>query len=313
MADKTKTYRYLFGPVVSRRYGLSLGVDMVVPKTCSFNCLFCQIGETASTTVQPGKLPAVEDIIDELSHWIGGDGKCGVITLAGSGEPTLHGEFGRVLDFVKARARHPTLLLSNGSLFFLESVREQAMSADIVKLSLHAWDQSSFERVTRADSALEFDRIIAGYRKFRDKFRGRIDLEVFVLPGVNDTPARMRRIADLASTFAPDSVFLNTAVRPPADSTVKRAAPEVIKELSLLFGQAAAKPIVIPKASKCPYSDESIISATTRHPTSISQLVKQFDISRHDLIDKLQQMKNKGLIALRRRDSEIFVSPPEQS
>ena len=311
MLNTTNTYKYLFGPVVSRRYGLSLGVDMVMPKTCSFNCLFCQIGETPQTTVRPQDNPPFEAIINEVNCWMNKDGECDIITLAGSGEPTLHSDFGRVLSYVKEHTPYPSLLLSNGSLFFLESIREQALNADIVKLSLHAWDQESFECITRADSSLAFKNIIEGYRAFRQAFNGRIDLEVFVLPGINDNPENMKQVAELASTFAPDSIFLNTAVRPPADSSVKQASQETMDKLTELFGEAAAKPVVRPKATRLSYSDESVVGLTARHPTSINQLAKQFNISHDDLNARLKRLEAEGVISLLTKDSQTFVSQPK--
>lgn len=304
------THKYIFGPVVSRRYGLSLGVDMVMPKSCSFNCLFCQIGETNCTTVTAVEKPPVERIIDELQQWIAADGECDIITLAGSGEPTLHRDFGRVIMYIKEHTPYPSLLLSNGSLFFKDEVRAQAVKASIVKLSLHSWDQSSFERITRADSSLKFSKIIEGYRKFREAFNGRIDLEVFVLPGINDKPEQMKSIAKTAATFFPDSIYLNTAVRPPAEPSVKQADSESIKQLTELFGEAAAKPAVMPKVAKRVYSDDAVIQLTARHPTSINQLARQFDISHDDLTEKLNTLEKNGFISLHSKDSQTFVSSP---
>ena len=310
MKSETDTYKYLFGPVVSRRYGRSLGVDMVMPKTCSFNCVFCQIGETEHTTVIPVDDPPVECIIDELEKWIFKDGECDIITLAGSGEPTLHRNFGQVLNHIREHTPYPSLLLSNGSLFFKEEVRKQALTASIVKLSLHSWDQDSFERITRADSSLVFNKVIEGYRKFRAAFKGRIDLEVFVLPGINDKPEQMKQVAEIASSFSPDSVFLNTAVRPPADSSVIQAEPESIEQLTALFGAAAVKPITMPEVTKRTYSDNAIIQLTARHPTSVNQLEKQFDISHDELMKKLNYLDSQGLISLQTKESRTFVTPP---
>lgn len=306
------TYKHLFGTVISRRYGRSLGVDMVKSKTCSFNCLFCQLGATAQTTVTPRSEPSAAEIISELTRWVSSDEECDIITLAGSGEPTLHSNFGEVLTYIKEHTPYPSLLLSNGSLFFKESVREQALNADIVKLSLHSWDQESFQRITRAESSLKLDQIIRGYRTFRQAYRGRIDLEVFVLPGINDHPEQMRRIARLASTFAPDSIFLNTAVRPPADCSVRQAQEATMRQLTELFGAAATTPVVTPEVSKLTYSDEAVVKLTARHPTSINQLEKQFDISYDDLSQRLKKLESEGVIALLLKDSQTFVSLPKQ-
>lgn len=309
MQNKNDTYKYLFGPVVSRRYGLSLGVDLVLPKTCSFNCIFCQIGETPATTVTRQSKPPFEDILNELRAWCNSGNDADVITLAGSGEPTLHLHFGRVLSYVKDQTPYPSLLLSNGSLFFQEDVRSQATDADIVKLSLHAWDQTSFQRVTRADPTLEFEKIVDGYRRFRDIFEGRIELEVFVVPGINDTPQQMERIAEVAQSFSPDSIFLNSAVRPPAESSVQQVHPAVIDELTALFGRAAEGRECKPDLKKLPYSDDAVVKLTARHPATINQLAKQFNISHESLLMNLKKLENEGSVALQIKEGETFVLP----
>ena len=302
------TSKHLFGPVISRRYGRSLGVDMVPPKSCPLNCIFCQLGATQTTAVMPVDKPDVREIIDEIKCWIDAGGQADIITLAGSGEPTLHRHFGEVLLFIKQKTDFNSLLLSNGALFFKEEVRRQATDADVVKLSLHAWDQTSFERVTRADKRLKFKAIIDGYQKFRGVFNGRIDVEVFVIPGINDTPSQMRRIAAIAQSFAPDSIFLNTAVRPPASAAVQAASPMVIAELTALFGEVATRSPLSTITAQLPYSDEQVIRLTARHPTSINQLAGQFNISEDRLHLELTRMKREGVIAFQELNGEVFIT-----
>lgn len=307
IAKAAKQYEHLFGPVVSRRYGRSLGVDLVRPKTCSFNCIFCQLGDTRETAITPRDDPPAGEILDELSRWLQSGESCDVITLAGSGEPTLHSGFGRILDYIRQHASTPSLLLSNGSLFFREDVRRQALGADIVKLSLHAWDQESFMRITRADRSLDFDSIVNGYRQFRSEFGGRIDLEVFVIPGINDTPGQMRRIASIAESFAPDSVFLNSAVRPPADASVRQVPEQQLKALSQLFGERAREIPAIAFNGGVPYSDDTLLQLVSRHPASINQLAQQFNISHDMLKERLAGLEKQRRLTLQKRDDETFV------
>jgi len=313
MPDKPQTYRYLFGPVASRRYGLSLGVDLAVPKSCSFNCRFCQLGETARTTVQRQELPPVREVLDELESWLQSGGRTDYITVAGSGEPTLHRHFGDILSFIRAATPFRSLLLSNGSLFYLEDVRTQAMAADVVKLSLHSWDQSSFERITRPAPELEFSRIIEGYQRFRAVFAGRIDLEVFVVPGLNDTEPQMAKIAALARTFAPDSIYLNSAVRPPADGSVREAAPELLARLSAIFG-TPARVTASPGAAAVQHcTPAEIVRLIARHPASLSQLAAQFNLPHDAILTVLKELERQQLIRLTLRHGELFATPAEIS
>jgi len=126
-------YRHLFGPVPSRRLGRSLGVDLTPFKTCTLDCIFCQLGHTTNKTLDRKEYVPVVAVEAELETWIKEGGKADYITLSGSGEPTLHTRFGEVLQFVRDQTAIPTALLSNGTLFWLPEVREAARHADIVK------------------------------------------------------------------------------------------------------------------------------------------------------------------------------------
>jgi wyosine [tRNA(Phe)-imidazoG37] synthetase (radical SAM superfamily) len=227
--------KYLFGPVPSRRYGRSLGVDLSILKTCTLNCRFCQLGDTQQLTLDRTDQPPIEAVLGELRHWLTRQEPLDYITASGSGEPTLHLHFGDLFRFVRSETAFRSLLLSNGSLFTLPEVRREAALADVVKVSLNAWDQASFEALVRPHPALRFDAILEGFCAFRQIFSGRLDVEVFVVPGMNDTVAQIDRIAALAKRFSPDDISLNTAVRPTADRTLTACSSEQLAHLATRF------------------------------------------------------------------------------
>jgi len=309
MQTTHKSYKYLFGPITSRRYGLSLGVDLALPKTCSFNCIFCQLGETPQTTIKRTGLPPIKEVINELNAWRDNGGRADFITVAGSGEPTLHKDFGEILRHIHNTTDFRSLLLSNGSLFSIDEVRRQATEADVVKLSLHAWNQDTFQQITRADPGLSFDTIIDGYQKFRELYSGRIDLEVFVVPGINDKPEQMQKIATIARSFNPDSIYLNSAVRPPADSNVKEAPPALIEELSLIFDTPTAHKPTVVKAAGLQYHASTLVELISRHPASLNQLAEQFDMPHNAMRKELDLLKSKHLLKLSLIKGELFALP----
>jgi len=231
--------KYLFGPVPSRRYGRSLGVDLSILKTCTLNCRFCQLGDTQQVTITRSEQPPIEAVLGELRQWLARHEPLDFITASGSGEPTLHLHFGDLFRFVRAETSFRSLLLSNGSLFTLPEVRREAALADVVKVSLNAWDQASFEQIVRPHPSLQFDKILDGYCAFRQLFTGRLDLEVFIIPGVNDKADQIDRIAALAQRFSPDDISLNTAVRPTADRTLTACPSEHMAQLSTRFSSYA--------------------------------------------------------------------------
>jgi wyosine [tRNA(Phe)-imidazoG37] synthetase (radical SAM superfamily) len=301
--------RFLFGPVPSRRYGRSLGVDLAVPKTCTLDCRFCQLGATPQTTVTRSDQPPIEAVLAELGDWLATGQTADFITACGSGEPTLHTRFGDLFRFTRAETPCRSLLLSNGSLFFLPEVRSDAALADVVKVSLHAWDQTSFERVARPHPSLRFDAILDGYRAFRQQFAGRLDLEVFIVPGLNDAPAQAQRIADLAQSFSPDTVTLNTAVRPPADSGVTACPPEQVRALAALFGPAAQESGVEPAIAPAALTEEALTALVSRHPVSLHALAATFRKNDDDMRAFLEPLARRQLLRLFESQGQLFAGP----
>ncbi len=303
------TFKYLFGPVPSRRYGVSLGVDLALPKTCTLNCRFCQLGPTPQATVTRSDTPPMDEIIAELRGWLATAQRADFITASGSGEPTLHTRFGDLFRFVSGETPYRSLLLSNGSLFFLPEVRREAALADVVKVSLHAWDQASFERVARPHASLRFDAILDGYRAFRQQFAGRLDLEVFIIPGINDTPEQAQRIAGIAQSFSPDAITLNTAVRPPADSGVTVCPPEQLHALTALFGPAAQESGAEPATAPVELTEAALIALVSRHPVSLHALAATFHKTEAEMRSFLEPLAHRRLLRLFESRGSFFAGP----
>ncbi|NCC53580.1 MAG: radical SAM protein, partial [Spartobacteria bacterium] len=222
------SYTYLFGPVPSRRFGRSLGVDLLPFKTCTLDCLFCECGHTTAHTTLRKEYVPTQDVLHELDLWLINDGKADVITLAGSGEPTLHTGFGDVLAFLKETTSIPTVLLTNGTLLHLPEVRRAACAASIIKVSLSAWDHPSFITAHHPAGGITFEQLVEGEQQLRREFDGELWMEIFLLPGINDTPEQAEKIAAIAQTIHPDRIHLNTVVRPPAQATLQPVSEQTL-------------------------------------------------------------------------------------
>ena len=304
------TFSHLFGPVPSRRYGRSLGVDLAVPKTCTLNCRFCQLGPTPQTSVNRTDQPPIAEILSELRGWLATGQIADFITACGSGEPTLHTHFGDLFHFVRAETACRSLLLSNGSLFHLPEVRRDAALADVVKISLHAWDQASFEQIARPHPSLRFDAILEGYRAFRQQFSGRLDLEVFIVPGLNDQLDQAQCIACLAQSFSPDTITLNTAVRPPADNSVTACPPERLQAITSLFGPAAQETGAEPATAPVALTEEAITALVSRHPVSLQTLAATFHKPEAEMRAFLEPLARRKRLSLFESNNTLFAGPP---
>jgi len=295
---KKSNYKYLFGPVPSRRLGRSLGVDLTPFKTCTLDCIFCQLGHTTNKTLDRHEYAPVWHVQSELDAWSKEDGKADYITLSGSGEPTLHKRFGDVLKFVHERTPIPSALLSNGTLFWQPAVREAAKRADLVKLSLSAWDQSSFEHINRPHSDLRFARIVEGYRAFRSVFQGTLWLEVFLIGGTNSVLADVEKIASLAETIGPDEIHLNTAVRPPSEDFAFAVPQKEMEALAGLFSPCAKviAEFSSDKSADVVASADTILAMLRRRPCTAQQIAEVFGMHLNEVSKYLGKLSRTGKI-----------------
>ena len=303
-----KKYRYLFGPVPSRRFGRSLGVDLTPYKTCSLDCIFCQLGRTTQKTVVRKEYVPTDVVLSELQEWLNKDGEADYITLSGSGEPTLHSRFGEVLEFIRKNSKIPAVLLSNGTMLNLPEVRDAADRANIVKCSLSAWNQTSYEWVNRPHPQLHFDGLIKGQKDFRKRFKGQFWMEIFLIAGINSIPANVRKIADLAKEIGPDRIQLNTAVRPPSEDYATPLSEKRMEALTDLFHPPAE--IIAefkPKHSNHVRANEdTILSMLERRPCTADQIADAFDMHLNEVSKYLGKLVRTGQIISELKNRDVY-------
>lgn len=305
-------FRHLFGPVPSRRLGLSLGVDLVPPKTCLYDCLFCQISRTLNPTLNRAEFVPVREVLTEFERWLAEGGRADHLTLAGAGEPTLHIRFGDVLQGLRDRSAIPTVLLSNGALLFLPEVREAARLADIVKVSWSAWDESSWRRINRPHPNLTFAQVSDGIRRFAASCPRQLWVEVFIVPGINDSLSALRALAEQVNALGASRIHLNTATRPPADSAIRPASIETLRQAALLFRPAAEIPDISPSPPKTgPLAGSSLPETLRRHPATAAQLAQLLERPEPELAAELDALAHRGVIRRIVREGQIWYGPPD--
>lgn len=226
-------YKYLFGPVPSRRLGISLGIDLVPMKTCTLNCVYCECGRTTNLTIERKEYVPTMSVLSELNHFLSTSPKLDYITFSGSGEPTLHSEIGKIVTFIKKiYSSYKLALLTNGTLFYLNAVRQEVLPVDIILPSLDAASEEVFRKVNRPIRKLEIGTIIDGLVKLRVEFPGKIWLEVFIVPGLNDTQQEIILLRDAIHRIKPDEVQLNTLDRPGTANWVEPATRAELEEIA---------------------------------------------------------------------------------
>lgn len=263
--------QYVFGPVASRRLGKSLGIDPVPPKTCNWNCVYCQLGRSVPLVNKRREYFPRADIVAEVLRALNKaePGSIDWITFVGSGEPTLHSGLGWMMREIKQFTSLPLAVITNGSLLYLPEVQQELLIADAVLPSLDAGNRELYRKINRPWPKLSFDQHVQGLVEFRKVYPGKFWLEVMLVKGVNDTPQALQEIAQIVNRINPDRVDITLPTRPPAETWVDPATPDAVSLAEELFGQAAhIVSELVPQAQILPDADlaEAIMHLIIRHP-----------------------------------------------
>ena len=228
-------FKHLFGPVPSRRLGVSLGIDLVPHKTCTLNCVYCECGRTADLTLDRKEYVPTDEILNELKHYLDESPALDYITFSGSGEPMLHIKISEIINFLKNNyPGYKVAVLTNGTLFYNKWVRGEVKNADILIPSLDAASNEIFKKINRPHEKLNLKEIINGLAELCREFSGVIWLEIFIVPGLNDTDSELQKIKNIIEKINPDKVQLNTLDRPGTENRVMPTKKQE-KGLSCLF------------------------------------------------------------------------------
>lgn len=217
----------IYGPVPSWRLGRSLGVDLLSTghKTCSFNCIYCQLGKTINFTMERREFVSLAQLAEELNVIASAANQpliADYVTFSGMGEPTLAGNLGQAIELAKSILSLPVAVLTNSSLMSRKDVRHDLAKADVVVAKLDAHNQELFDLVNRPVAGLLFGDIVEGIRLLRREFGGRLCLQIMVMEA---NKIFAWEIAQVAGSLSPDEVQLNTPLRPCA---VKPLSPSQI-------------------------------------------------------------------------------------
>lgn len=299
---------YIFGPVLSRRLGFSLGVDLVPFKTCSLDCIYCQLGRTTHKTIERQAYISLDNIISELKEALGQNQKVDYITLSGSGEPTLNVDLGKIVTAIKETTDIPVAVLTNTTLLHLESVRDELRAADLVVPSLDAVSQEIFCKINRPHPQLNVSQMISGLKRFRKVFSGQLWLEIMLVKGLNDLPEEVSKIKRVISSIEFDKIQLNTTVRPAADKGIEPLTNEELTNLKELLGEkceviAGFKGDQHTIKTNIP---EKIINIISRRPLNLSEISDSLGIPKERTIKYVYLLEKQGRIESLTYGSESY-------
>lgn len=229
--------QYIFGPVISRRLGLSLGIDLIPFKTCSLDCVYCECGKTNQLLIERREYVPTAEVTAELDKYLQSNPNIDYLTFSGSGEPTLHSGLGQIIDFIKENyPRYKISLLTNSTLFPQEGVIKEVKDLDLIVPSLDAVSEDIFNKINRPISGVRAAEIVKGLESLRASFAGQLWLEIFIIPGINDHREELQLFKKALQRIRPDKIQLNSLDRLGTENWVTPVAPKNLELIAQYLG-----------------------------------------------------------------------------
>ncbi len=304
-------YKHLFGPVPSRRLGVSLGIDLTPQKACTLNCVYCECGKTDELTLERKEYVPTAEVIDELRHHLTRHPELDAVTFSGSGEPTLHSGVGEVIAFLKREfPRYRVVMLTNSTLLHLPEVRAALMPADLVIPSLDAVSEEAFLRINRPKHGLTSAQLIDGLTVFCDAFEHEVWLEVFIIPGINDTPEELALFRQVFERLRVDRIQLNSLDRPGAVDWIEPMPRENLMAIAHRLGdevEVVGKPFIRQRCTAWHDDIRDRILATIRvRPSTLEDLASALGLHALDAGKYLDVLLGDGILEQHFGDRGVF-------
>jgi wyosine [tRNA(Phe)-imidazoG37] synthetase (radical SAM superfamily) len=282
----------IFGPIPSRRFGMSLGIDLSpTSKQCNFDCLYCEL-DKAKTVSKQTEIIEVEDIISQLKIALKNHKNIVVITFTANGEPSLYPKLSQLVDEVdKIKGNIKTLILSNGANIYHQDIQQTLSKIDIVKLSLDCVSDTCFKKLDRVDKSIECSKIVDGMVEFRKIYKKQFITETLFVKTLNDTKKEIEGIYKALKTINPDRVDIGTIDRPPAYDV----KPVSYEELLSIANSFQNLPVTIAhrdkNITKEEYSEDEILRLLLRRPLTQDDIENIFTKNSKEILQTLIKEK----------------------
>ena len=298
---KLKTKR-VFGPVLSKRLGNSLGIDVIPHKTCSYNCIYCQLGSEENTITDLTNYYSVDEIIYELKEALLNNKNIDYITFTGSGEPTLYKDLKKLIYEIKQITDIPVCIITNGSLLYKQEMRSNLLLADLIIPSLDAGNEETFKLIDNPNKEIDFYKMVEGLIEFKKVFKGEYWLEIFLLKDINDNEDELDDIIKIVKKIKPDRIQLITATRRVANEKAKALSDEELKKIKKYFNSKCDIEIDIPNISENHkgntriLTEDDIVNFLIRQPDTAYIIAKSFNENERKVKELLDLLIKKNKV-----------------
>ncbi len=305
-------YKYLFGPIPSRRLGTSLGIDLVPSKVCSLDCVYCEAGKTTNLSLKRREYVSFDKVKKELEHYFDNNVDPDYFTFSGSGEPTLNSKIGDIIDFLKKEKPNVKIaVITNSTTLILPDVRKSLLKADLVLPSLDAVNEGSFKKINRPVAGFTASDCIKGIIDFKKDFKGEIWLEVFILEGYNDDEDNLLKLKQAVSDINPNLLQINTLDRPGTIEELKPASNDVLRKVVGIIDFPNTK--IITSSFKTENTNNNIkdikntiLETILRRPCTENDLAKITGVSNTQISKHINMLLAEGKIKSIRKTRGVF-------
>lgn len=242
-------FKHVFGPVPSRRLGVSLGVDLVTPKSCNMNCVFCECGATRELKLKRESFKDIEEVKNEILEAIK-IVKPDYITFSGSGEPTLSKDLGKIIEWIKSNLEIKVCVITNSLLLEDNEVVKELEKADLIMPTLNSVDNLIFKKINRPSAQIDVSQVMRGLENLSKKYKGKIYIESFIIEGLNDSNEHTEKMVAFLKNINFTKLQLNTLDRPGTENWVQPASYETMQRIKNKYLELGISNVEIVKEMK---------------------------------------------------------------
>lgn len=296
----------IFGPINSRRFGSSLGIDLSPAlKQCNFDCLYCELAPALTVDTQKNVV-SVDKIIGEIKEHL--DEKIDVITITANGEPTLYPHLDELIDAInQIKNNTKTLILTNSAMLVDENVFNSLLKLDQVKLSLDAISDDIFKKIDRPHKDIKVDEVVKKVQEFSKAFKGKLFIEILFVHGLNDTRVEIAKLNHALLGIKSSRIDLGTIDRPPAYN-VSGISYKELHEAALLFSRELPIHIasrIHAEPNHAEYSEQEILNTLDKRPLTMDDIDILFDEPSKERLETL--IKEQKIIKKRVGNLEFLL------
>jgi len=311
-----KNFKFVYGPVPSRRFGRSLGVNPIPLKTCNYSCVYCQLGRTKNFINERRSFFKKDLILSEIKEAVNEfNNEIDYITFVGEGEPLLSKDIGYLIQKVREFTDIKTALITNGALLMHEEVRREVIPFHVISPTLDAGSEEIFRLINRPFEGIKLADIVNGFINLRKEYKGEIWIEIMLVKGLNDKEEELLKIKNFLEKISPDKVYVNVPIRPPAEEWVKIPNEKEIEKAKRILKNAIFINLEeqgIFEGREFGTPEEAILFLTRRHPLRIDQILKSIKgFERDKLLNSLNRLLKQGRVKKIKYRGKEFYLPSE--